>query len=601
VSGSVPELERAIALNPRDADSWHRLAVAQFDAGRFDEVARCCRRVLEIDPRHAKALANLAAVLQRSGADDEAARHYREAIAADPTLAPPRFSLAVLLLAGGRRDEAIEQMRRAVALDSGRAEWHTLLGVVCSDAGHPLDAISSLETALRLSPDSARAHEQLGFNLLQIGDATGALARFRRALELATSEPEVASNSLFALNYISGQTPEAIYAEHAAWGQRLSHGRPEGPHANDSSPERRLRIGYVSADFREHSVASFFEPVLARHDHGHFEIFCYYNHGHADAMTQRLKSAADHWREVQALSDEAMADLVREDAIDILVDLGGHSAGNRLPAFGRKPAPVQVTYLGYPATTGLPAMDYRLTDAKVDPEGAGDRWYSERLVRLPDTMWCYRPHEGLPAAPPPPCFSTGHVTFGSLNHAAKISPQAIALWARLLKLLPEARLVITTIPTGTTNELLRKRFVDAGIAGGRLELHDRLPRQEFNDLVSRIDIALDPFPYGGTATTCDSLWLGVPVISLSGVTTASRSGASLLSTVGLEELVSRTAEEYLEIASQLARDPQRLAVIRAGLRERMRSSPLMDAERFTRNLESAYRGIWRRWCAGGAP
>ena len=546
LSGSIPELERAIALNPRDADSWHRLAVAQFDAGRFDEAARCCRRVLAIDPQHAKALANLAAVLQSRGANDEAVRHYREAIAADPTLAPPRFNLAMLLLASGRHGEALEQMRRAAALDPSRAEWHAIIGEACIAAGHPLDAISSLETALRLAPgraewhvmigqacvaagrphdaissletalrlapDSAHANEQLGFGLLEIGDATGALARFRHALKFAHSLPEVASNSLFALNYIFGQTPEAIFAEHAAWGQGVSRGRTDGAHANDPSPERRLRIGYVSGDFREHSVAFFFEPILANHNHGQFEVFCYYNNDHADAVTQRLKSGADHWRPVQALSDEAMADLVREDAIDILVDLSGHSDKNRLPVFGRKPAPVQVTYLGYPTTTGLSAMDYRLTDAKVDPEGNGDRWYSERLVRLPGTMWCYRPQEGLPSVTPPPCLSNGHVTFGSLNHYAKLSPQAIALWARLLKLLPEARLVFTTIPRGTKNESLRERLVDAGVAGDRLELHDRLPRKEFNDLISRIDIALDPFPYGGTTTTCDLLWMGVPVM-----------------------------------------------------------------------------------------
>lgn len=599
MSESIPTLERAVALNPLDADGWHRLAIAFFDAGRFDDVARCCRRVLEIEPRHAKAHANLGAVLQRQGANDEAARHYRMAIAADPALAPPRFSLAALLLAGGRRGEAIEHMRLAVALDPGQAEWHALLGAAYNDAGRPVDARSSLETALRLAPDSAHAHEHMGCCLLEIGDVPGAVARFRRAMELEPALPTVASNLLLALNYLFAETPDAIFAEHMAWGQRISRAAAEGRHANDPNPERRLRIGYVSGDFRDHSVAFFFEPIMARHDHGRFEIFCYDNNGNGDAVTQRLKSGADHWREVQALGDEAMANLVREDAIDVLVDLSGHSANNRLPVFGSKPAPVQVTYLGYPMTTGLPTMDYRLTDAIVDPEGR-DRWYSERLLRLPDTMWCYRPREGLPAVTPPPCLNNGHVTFGSLNHAAKLSPQSIALWARLLNRMPGARLIATRIRGETAQQMLRKDLEKLGVAPGRVELHDVLARETIGEIFSRIDIGLDPFPYGGTTTTCDFLWMGVPLVSLSGETTPSRSGASLLNAVGLGELVARTADEYLDIAARLAGDPQRLAGIRAGLRERMRASSLMDAARFTANLESAYRGIWRRWCAGGA-
>jgi protein O-GlcNAc transferase len=599
VSESIPTLERAVALNPLDADGWHRLAIAFFDAGRFDDVARCCRRVLEIEPRHAKAHANLGAVLQRQGANDEAARHYRMAIAADPALAPPRFSLAALLLAGGRRGEAIEHMRLAVALDPGQAEWHALLGAAYNDAGRPVDARSSLETALRLAPDSAHAHEHMGCCLLEIGDVPGAVARFRRAMELEPALPTVASNLLLALNYLFAETPDAIFAEHMAWGQRISRAAAEGRHANDPNPERRLRIGYVSGDFRDHSVAFFFEPIMARHDHGRFEIFCYDNNGNGDAVTQRLKSGADHWREVQALGDEAMANLVREDAIDVLVDLSGHSANNRLPVFGSKPAPVQVTYLGYPMTTGLPTMDYRLTDAIVDPEGR-DRWYSERLLRLPDTMWCYRPREGLPAVMPPPCLNSGHVTFGSLNHAAKLSPQSIALWARLLNRMPGARLIATRIRGETAQQMLRKDLEKLGVAPGRVELHDVLARKTIGEIFSRIDIGLDPFPYGGTTTTCDFLWMGVPLVSLSGETTPSRSGASLLNAVGLGELVAQSADEYLDIAARLAGDPQRLAGIRAGLRERMRASSLMDAARFTANLESAYRGIWRRWCAGGA-
>jgi len=364
-------------------------------------------------------------------------------------------------------------------------------------------------------------------------------------------------------------------------------------------PERRLRIGYVSGDFRDHSVSLFIEPILAWHARGAFEVVCYSNLSRPDEVTQRLRTYAAHWREVHALGDEALANLIREDAIDILVDLSGHSANNRLLAFGRKPAPVQVTYLGYPGTTGLAAMDYRLTDTVVDPAGDGDRWYSERLIRLPDTMWCYRPHEALSEVMPAPALSKGYVTFGSLNHCAKLNPQLFALWARLLARLPESRLIVTSIPAGNAQASLKACFAAAGVDPGRLEIRDRVPRDQFNALVLQIDIALDSFPYGGTTTTCDALWKCIPVVSLSGDTTASRSGASLLNAVGLGELVAPTAEAYLEIAAGLARDPRRLADMRLALHERIRRSSLVDAERFTRNLENAYREMWRLWCSAG--
>jgi predicted O-linked N-acetylglucosamine transferase (SPINDLY family) len=600
VSGGIPELERVVALNPLDADGWHRLSVAHFDAGHLDEVARCCRRVLEIDPRHAKAHANLGAVLQRCGANGEADRHYREAIASDPTLAPPRFSLALLLLANGRSDEAIEQMRRAVALDPGRAEWHAILGEACGDAERPLDARSSLETALRLAPDSVGAHVQLGCCLLESGDAPGAETHFRRALEIAPGQPAAASNLLFALNYVFDARPEAIFAEHAAWGQGISRGLAVRACENDPSPERRLRVGYVSPDLRDHALAYFIEPVLARHDRTWFDVVCYSDAAREDSVTSRLRRHASLWRESVGLDAAALAQRIREDRIDILVDLAGHSVGGkRMPVFALKPAPLQATWLGYLNTTGLPAIDYRITDANACPQG-WERYHTEQLVRLPDSQWCFAADASAPPVGPLPAGRDGTVTFGSLHNLAKVSPQVVALWSRLLQRVQGSRLLMLAPGREQSSARLAEQFAGHGVDAARVEFTGRLPIAGYLELHNRIDINLDAFPYTGGTTTCHSLWMGVPVVTMQGATVVSRGGASLLNAVGLPELVAEGETQYLDIAEHLAKDLKRLALLRSDLRQRVAQSPLMDAARFTGNLETAYRNIWRRWCAGAA-
>ena len=601
MSGGIPELERAVALNPRDADGWHRLAVAYFDAGNLDEAARCCGRVLKIDPRHARAHANLGAVLQRRGADDEAAQHYRAAIAADPSLAPPRFSLAVLLLANGRRDEAIEEMRAAVALEPGRADWLTILGEACCDAGRLSDARKSLDEALRLAPDSPDAHEQLGCCLLESGDAPGAVARFRRALEISPTSSIAASNLLFSLNYVFDAQPESIFAEHAAWGRGLVRGLPLTAHANDRDPERRLRIGYVSPDFRDHALAYFIEPVLAQHDRARFEVICYSDAPREDGVTARLRRHAALWRDSAKLEPEALAQRIRDDRVDILVDLAGHSVGGkRMPVFALKPAPLQASWLGYLNTTGLPAMDYRITDAHACPQG-WERFHTERLLRLPDSQWCFAADASAPEVGALPAERAGAITFGSLHNLAKVSPRVIALWSRLLHRVPGSRLIMLAPGLEQTSAQLMNQFAAQGIDAGRVEFTGRLPIARYLELHNRIDINLDAFPYTGGTTTCHSLWMGVPVVTLQGEAVVSRGGASLLHAAGLPEFVAGSEAEYLDIAERFARDLERLALLRAGLRQRVAQSPLMDAARFTANLEAAYRGIWRRWCAGDAP
>jgi predicted O-linked N-acetylglucosamine transferase (SPINDLY family) len=367
------------------------------------------------------------------------------------------------------------------------------------------------------------------------------------------------------------------------------------PHANSRDADRRLRIGYVSADFRDHAVGRNVLPLLREHDHRQMEIFCYSNVVRADALTDQLRRYADAWRGIVGLSDSQAATLIRQDGIDILVDLALHTAKKGLTVFAHKPAPVQVTYLGYCSSTGMDAMDYRLSDPYLDPSDSDLSIYTEQTIRLPETYWCYSVAGPTPEPSRPPAAAAGYVTFGCLNNFAKVSP-ALDLWAEILQSVPRSRLIVHSYP-GAHLDAVRERFAGKGISPDRLEFPSRQPWPQYVRTYGRIDIALDPFPWGGGITTCDALWMGVPVVSLVGRTAVGRGGASILSNVGVPELIARTPQQYVQIAKGLAEDLPRLAELRRTLRGRMQASPLMDAPRFARNVEAAYRQIWRAWCA----
>jgi predicted O-linked N-acetylglucosamine transferase (SPINDLY family) len=357
-----------------------------------------------------------------------------------------------------------------------------------------------------------------------------------------------------------------------------------------------LRIGYVSPDFREHALARFVLPAFEQRDRVALEVFAYSDGARPDRVTDRIRAAVDQWRDVHALTDERLADAVREDGIDILVDLAMHSAHNRLLVFARKPAPVQVTYLAYCSGTGVDAIDYRLTDRFLDPPG-NDACYTERSFRLPACYWCY-------SAPPiaGPASTTriaGPPTFGCLNNFAKVTDATLSLWVELLRRVPEASFVLYA--RGESHrERVRAAFRRAQLAESRVSFVGWQPLQDYLETYRRIDVALDPFPYAGATTTCDALWMGVPVVSMPGATGVSRAGATLLTHAGLEECVTRSEEAYLERAAGLLRDGARLATLRAELRAQLERSPVMDARGFTHGLEAAYREMWRSWCAAGA-
>jgi predicted O-linked N-acetylglucosamine transferase (SPINDLY family) len=452
---------------------------------------------------------------------------------------------------------------------------------------------------VRLNPDHAEAHANLGLGLMERGQLDEAIAEYRVALGLKPDSPDIHSNLVRVLHYHPGFDAQAILDECRRWNAR--HAEPLGieirPHANLADPERRLRVGYVSSEFRDHVDSFFTVPLLSNHDHREFEVFCYADVARPDALTGRLRGLADVWRDIAVLSDAQAADRIRNDQIDILVNLRVHTADNRLPIFARKPAPVQVTWLGYPGTTGLSTMDYRLTDPYLDPPGRFDAFYAEESVRLPDTFWCYDPLCDGPPVNELPALESGALTFGCLNAFSKINEGCLALWARVLHEVPGSRLMLLA-PRGPARDRVLARLRQEGIDADRVRFVDKRSRAEYLKLYHQIDVCLDPLPYNGHTTSLDAFWMGVPTLTLPGGTAVGRAGWSQLCNLDLKDLAAETPEQFVDLAARVAGDLPRLQELRRTLRERMSASPLMDAGRFARNVESAYRAMWRRWCAG---
>jgi predicted O-linked N-acetylglucosamine transferase (SPINDLY family) len=471
---------------------------------------------------------------------------------------------------------------------------------VLEELGQLDRAVAAARRTIELNPGFAYGYCNLGTSMKHLGRLDEAIAAYRRALEIDPQNALARSDLVYAINFHPEHGPAEIFQEHLEWGRRQADPltASSGPHGNDRTPQRRLRVGYVSAHFWAHAVNFFTEPVLAAHDHGAFEVFCYSNGSPLDETNARLKTCADHWRQIDELSDEQAAERVRGDAIDVLVDLSGHIAGNRLLVFARKPAPVQVTYIGYQNTTGMQAMDYRLTDAWADPPGTTEAFYTEKLVRLPRAFFCYRPSPDAPPVAPLPALANGYVTFGSFNNFAKVTPAVLTAWARILNAVAGSRLVILASDAPSLVESVHRSFAEQSVEADRVRVVPRRPRSEYLQLIGEVDVALDPFPMNGHTTTCDALWQGVPVVTLAGRMYAERFGSSAHVNLGLEELVAGSPEEYVEIAARLAGDRERLAGLRCELRGRMAASPLLDFAGFTRHLEAAYRQMWTRWCAG---
>jgi predicted O-linked N-acetylglucosamine transferase (SPINDLY family) len=464
------------------------------------------------------------------------------------------------------------------------------------DEDRPDEAVACFQQVLELRPADWAALSNLAFAYFSQAKVDDAIACYQKALNADRSCVQAHDNLIFALQFSPDYDAAAIFAECRRWNQQHAAvlERFIEPHLNDRTPDRKLRIGYVSPDFRTHASALFLLPLLESHDRQHFEIFCYSNVAAPDFVTARLQQLAQAWRDIHALSDEQTAGLIRRDEIDILIDLKVHGERNRLLVFARKPAPVQVTWLGYPGTTGLTTIDYRLTDPYLDPSGLYDDCYSERSVRLPDTFWCYSPI-ALTLVRDLPALHNGYITFGSLNAFFKVNRDVLGLWARVLRAVERSRLILLASEGSSRQWVLDILALD-GISADRIDFVNRQPRGRYLETYHRIDIALDTFPYNGHTTTLDALWMGVPLVTLVGQTVVGRAGCSQLTNVGLPELIAQAPEEFVNIAAGLASNLDRLRQLRSMLRPQMERSPLMDAARFTRNLEAACRQLWHRWC-----
>ncbi|MGE5505698.1 MAG: tetratricopeptide repeat protein [Actinomycetota bacterium] len=635
-SGRPAEAEdgcrRILADEPAHAGALHFLALLLWQSGRRDQALAAAAAAVQAAPAAVKPRLNLGVMLLDCARPAEAAEQFAAVRSLDPTVVQAPFGLGLAASAARRPAEAVGHFREATVLAPAYAEAHYNLGCALKEAGDTAAAEAALGRAIALKPDYAEAYSNLA-NLLDgrakpseaetlvrkalaireafpegwntLGNTLEAQSRlaeaeeaYRRAVTLRPDYQEAWSNLLFSLNYQDGKNPVEVAAAHRQWGATLP--ASPAPFPNRRDPGRRLRVGYVSPDFRTHSVAYFIAPVIEAHDRSVVEVFAYSCRAGGDATTRRLQAAADHWRDISALDDQQAARLVGDDAIDVLVDLAGHTAGNRLPMFARRPAPVQASWIGYPNTTGLAAVDWRMVDAVTDPPGPADTLAAERLLRLPGCFLCYQPP--IPSPEPELRPPGGPVTFGSFNKLAKVTPATVAAWSAILARVPGSRMFVKSkqLDEPATRDRLAAAFAAHGISPERLDLRGWITDRDGHlGAYGLVDIGLDTFPYNGTTTTCEAMWMGVPVVTWAGGCHAARVGASLLKAVGMDELVAGDVDGYVDAAVALAGDPVRRAALRAGLRGRLAASALCDAATFTRGLEASLREMWRDWCEKG--
>ncbi len=639
VAGCIEALEQTLQEHPDQASVLNAYGNALREAERFKDAQMALQSALDLEPENAEVLNNLGLVLALLGDRFIAAEMFEQAcalrpdmpvlannygtlllkmfnleaaidqlaraVALDPKYLDALVNLGVAHFMRGNYDEAVDAYRQALSLDSNNAFAHYSLGVALLEQQDLTEAVKEIEFALIVNPGNVMARNTLGVALLEqhrIEEARDAMAMAAKADTM--SAPIYASNHLFTSLYQPDVDPDALYRIHCDFGRRFTSGEvnPKQPHANPRDPNRKLRLAYMSPDFRGHSVSHFMEPLLEKHDRSAFEVVLYSNTTRIDKITQAMERAADVWVETAGLTDAALVERIRSDRVDVLVNLGGHTSGNRLPVCGHKPAPVQIEYLGYPDTSGVAAMEYRITDERADPQGEAEARSVETLLRLPECFHCYRPTSKAPDPAPAPHVERGYVTFGSFNVLPKLNANVVEAWSEILRQVPKSRLYLKCkqLKTDSVRARVLGYFAAAGIDATRISMEAFVP--SVKDHLGRyagVDLALDTFPYNGTTTTCEALWMGVPVLSVLGNRHSGRVGLSLLSAAGLDqEFVAPDVETYVAKAIAWGKSPERLAEVRGTLRAQMASSPLRNEAAFTRALETLYRTAWQTWCQG---
>ena len=634
LSQALACFNKAIALSPRTAELYANAGIVLAEQDRLDEAVSFYCKAIEIRPDYVEALNNLAVTLRKQGALARAISCYKKAIELKPDMVKSYRNLFMIFHDQREFQEMVACYRKILDLDPDHSELHYAMGNAfrfegklvdaascyqraistnpdCFDAYNDLGIISQtrgllsrsityFKKAIEINPDYAKAYNNLGNSHGLQFDFHKAILCYEKAIQLKPDYKRARSNSFFAALYDPAFDEKALFEKALeCWKSQDDKKIGRHFHKKKSLSVERLRVGYVSPDFRKHSVSYFFPPLLKAHNRNAVEVFCYSEVEHPDRITEQIRQTSDNWRSTVGLSDESVADQIRKDRVDILVDLAGHSSNNRLTVFIYKPAPVQVTWLGYPATTGISAIDYRLTDSIADPEGNADACHTETLVRLPRGFLCYAPPEDAPHVSNTPVLNSDTVTFGSFNSPKKMNGLVFSVWSEILKQVPGSHLFLQSIVF--SDEFTRQRcaelFLENGIPSERITMSGLVPStRELMDLYGKVDIALDPFPYNGTTTTCEALWMGVPVVTLRGERHSGRVGASILTRIGLPELIAATENDYVAKAVALATDIEHLTDLRADMRNRMSNSSLCNAKTFAHDMEDAFRKMWEKYC-----
>jgi predicted O-linked N-acetylglucosamine transferase (SPINDLY family) len=584
---------------PNEFEGWHHGGMAALLAGRAEQAVTLLTCALQLKPSSTQTTLGLGVAHVARGDLSAAEFLLRTLTQKDPKLADAWHYLALVYQTQGRFDEAIAARKRVVTLKPAGAAGWSALGSAQSAVGRQTKALECFSKALSLDPNDLRSRLGRAMVLFKCHRVREAAAEYAAVVALEPHRLEARSFRLMALNSLTDVTRDQIFGEHVAYGTAAGNAiRTRWP--NERETHRRLRVGILSPDFRDHSVAYFIEPILQHLDPDSFEIILYHDHAYVDAVSVRLKNRAAIWRKVAGQTDETVEATILADAPDILMDLAAHTGTSRLRVFARRAAPVQITYLGYPNTTGVRAMDYRFVDSVTDPEPMADAFATEKLVRFAPTAWTFLPLANAPATSPLPASTNGYVTFGAFNNFTKVTDETLRDWAQLLQAVPASRLLLKAegLSEPAVGEPVRARLRAAGIPDERIELLSRTPDTLSHlALYARVDIALDTFPYNGTTTTCEALWMGVPVVTRGGESHAARVGISLLRAVGNSEWGATTSADYINIAKTLAGDPGKLAIIRASLRHRMRASVLLDHAGQASRFGAALRHCWEYWCA----
>ena len=594
---AIASYEKAIAINPEFPEAHNNLGNATLACGCPEQAVASFKRALTLRPDYIEANNNLGNALKDLGHFKEAINCLRQAINLNPTYADAHHNLACALFEIGQDEEAIESCQQAIALKPDMINAWINLAVIYQKTGAKKESLSAARHTVTLAPESSEAHTALANVFLDFGLIENALSSYARAIELNPDNEEAHSNTLMSLHYAQSTTNHDLYDAATNWAAPYNQTIPEPDFSNSPEPNRKLRIGYVSADFSRHPVGFYLCNILPFHNSDKVEITCYSNSRKCDDITDKLRNTAAKWRNVNGISDEVMVEKIKEDGIDILVDLSGHTAGHRLSVFAECPAPVQVSWMGYTGTTGLTAIDYIFADTFVLPENEKTN-FTETVKYLPGCYLCFDPPDLDIETVQPPVKKEGIITFGSFNNRIKITNEAIAAWSRILNAVANSRLLLKTPLLDDVD--LRNSLIDQfgfhGIDKNRLLLEGRAPRAELLQAYQRVDIALDTQPFGGGVTTAEALWMGIPVISLSSPRWSGRLGETILNGVGHPELVADSPQQYHELAINLAADLPRLEKLHAELRERMETSPFCNGPAFTAKLDQAYREIWQDWC-----